>query len=316
MARLILEIFHGPRSPKQYQVFDEGLVRVGRGFANDVILSDPYVAAEHVIIKNEEGGWQVEDLGSQNGIFDPKQKRVVRKTFLTSGEEFIIGKTRFKILSMDQPVAYEKRLIQKSRFIKYLNMPLIKWGMIVGMVLLYAVEAYFASERDLSFGKLISSGIGIFVPTLLWAGLFAFIGAIIKHKARFFLQLALSSLFMILLIPAGNIASYLGFAASQGIVEIGLFIIFLCVLFAYFLVRNLALATHIATRKLIVASIVITILILSVGGLLTFAFKDEFSSRPNYYATLKPPFAKLSPSRSLEVFLAEGEEVFNFRPAR
>jgi len=44
--------------------------RIGRGYTNDVIVDDPYVAPEHLrLFRDEAGGLVVEDLGTANGVF-------------------------------------------------------------------------------------------------------------------------------------------------------------------------------------------------------------------------------------------------------
>ena len=44
--------------------------RIGRGYTNDVIVDDPYVAPEHLrLFRDEAGQLVVEDLGSANGIY-------------------------------------------------------------------------------------------------------------------------------------------------------------------------------------------------------------------------------------------------------
>ena len=45
-------------------------IRIGRGYENDVVLDDPYVAPQHLRIRRSEaGGWVAEDLDSANGLF-------------------------------------------------------------------------------------------------------------------------------------------------------------------------------------------------------------------------------------------------------
>src|SRR5438445_11598609 len=57
-------------------------VRIGRGYDNDVIVDDPYVAAQHLhVFRDETGQLVVEDLGSANGMFlDGGKSRLARLT--------------------------------------------------------------------------------------------------------------------------------------------------------------------------------------------------------------------------------------------
>ena len=50
-------------------------VHIGRGYDNDVIVDDPYVAARHVrVFRDDDGRLVAEDLGSANGMFLDRAK--------------------------------------------------------------------------------------------------------------------------------------------------------------------------------------------------------------------------------------------------
>ena len=56
--------------------------RIGRGYDNDVIVDDPYVAAQHLRVFRDEAGQLIaEDMGSVNGTFldggKSRQARIV-----------------------------------------------------------------------------------------------------------------------------------------------------------------------------------------------------------------------------------------------
>ena len=42
---------------------------VGRGLDNDIVVDDPYVDANHIVLRKsaQTDGWQIEDLNSTNG---------------------------------------------------------------------------------------------------------------------------------------------------------------------------------------------------------------------------------------------------------
>lgn len=44
-------------------------VSIGRGFGNDIDLTDQRVSRFHAVIWAEQGGWRIRDLGSANGTF-------------------------------------------------------------------------------------------------------------------------------------------------------------------------------------------------------------------------------------------------------
>ena len=59
---------------------------IGRGYDNDVILDDPYVARRHLRYSRDEAGQLVaEDLGSINGTFlDGSTSRALRASLSTA----------------------------------------------------------------------------------------------------------------------------------------------------------------------------------------------------------------------------------------
>ena len=83
----------------------EGRATIGRGYGNDVILDDPYVAPEHLRVSEDDNGhlW-VEDLGSANGSIasigsSPATTRQEAVTRLLIADEanLTIGHTQIRI---------------------------------------------------------------------------------------------------------------------------------------------------------------------------------------------------------------------------
>jgi pSer/pThr/pTyr-binding forkhead associated (FHA) protein len=76
---------------------------------NDVIVDDPYVAAQHLRVFRDEAGQLVaEDLGSANGtFFDRSNSRLAR--IVVDGERPIrIGQTFLRVRGVNHAVAGER----------------------------------------------------------------------------------------------------------------------------------------------------------------------------------------------------------------
>lgn len=83
-------------------VLEEGEVTVGRGGENTVALQADGVSRKHARIYPGAGGWQVEDLGSTNGIRVNGQK--VDKADLAHGDKLDIGSVPYAF-SIDSQAA-------------------------------------------------------------------------------------------------------------------------------------------------------------------------------------------------------------------
>jgi FHA domain-containing protein len=66
-------------------------VVVGRSREADIVLADPNVSRRHAELRRDEGGWQVMDLGSTNGI--KVNGRRVDQAGLSPGDRITIGVT-------------------------------------------------------------------------------------------------------------------------------------------------------------------------------------------------------------------------------
>ena len=53
----------------QVASLDKQVVTIGSVPGNDIVISDPSVSRKHIGIRRVEGGYEVADFGSTNGVF-------------------------------------------------------------------------------------------------------------------------------------------------------------------------------------------------------------------------------------------------------
>src|SRR3989338_3925118 len=323
MAKFIIEVIHPLRFLREYKTFEGPEVRVGRGYGNDLILGDPHVSAEHLVVRSgnsgggqEPGGWLVEDVSSENGMYVRKFAKVMDQARLDSGDEIIIGRTRLRFLSPEHPVAATKLLIQTHPFFQRIEKPVNAWSILLVCAMIFTAHVYMTSLEDVSILKLASGSLGFLFTPFAWAGAWAFVGRMIKHKTQFAAQLSLGLLLIVAGLVLTNVSEYAGYAFNSVAVEIALAVVFFSGLGTMFLVGNMTLATNVSFRKRIVVSVSIFVGIIAVLTLLYYSFKDEFNPNPVYFATIKPPFAKVLPDRSIDQFLTETAGIFEFQIGR
>lgn len=317
MGKVIVEVIKPHQKQRDLKEFDSlAVIHVGRGLKNDLMISDEYVSEEHLVIRSDQDGWVVEDLDSANGMFVTKMESLEKKVHIESGDEIIIGKTRLRIYSPSHPVPPAKLFAQKSNFLRIISQPLVAWLIVSLMFVIFTIDEHLASIENLPIQRLISASIFVVIIAIIGAGVWAFIGRLIKYKASFSAQLAVISLFFIVILSIDIITGNLGYHTSSLAVDTISFAVLTVVVFTLLLVGNLSIATNIARRKQIAVSSVITLIIIAISMILYFPDKDAFDPKPGYYAILKPPIIKPVHSYSIGTFLKDSQKVFEIKDGK
>ncbi|WP_165230701.1 FHA domain-containing protein [Aquisphaera insulae] len=87
---IALYLLESPQShPLQYWAFEQGhLVRIGRSWDNDVVLSTPYVSRAHAYIHFDSGDWYVTSISEQGILCSSRKFRTLK---LLDGLIFRLG---------------------------------------------------------------------------------------------------------------------------------------------------------------------------------------------------------------------------------
>jgi predicted component of type VI protein secretion system len=67
MPRVTITVPNGNPQPYRFQL-DRQEVHLGRGSENDIVIDDGSASVRHAVMERIEGGYQLRDLGSTNGI--------------------------------------------------------------------------------------------------------------------------------------------------------------------------------------------------------------------------------------------------------
>ena len=310
MAKTIIEVYNAHGLFQGAYGFEKSVIQIGRGYQNDLILHDRFVDPGHVIVREAEPGWQVEDLGSHNGLFIHGEVNPVKSARLKSGDEIILGKTHLRFLSCAHEVPPAKNLVQTDALFKRLNKASLAWPILLFTFGWYCLEIYLAGFEKFSLSKIATGPVWLVVLVLIWSGIWAFVGRLIKHHAQFHAQVAISSLFFLSLVPAGIVIEYIGYFSSSGLVEGIASITVIGTLVVLFLMGHLSAATNTSRKMQTIVSSTITLLMIVVISLSYFVVRSEFNARPVLHASLKPPFIKIFPASSVDQFLKKSESVF------
>jgi hypothetical protein len=154
---------------------------IGRGYDNDVIIDDHYVAARHLRVFHDEAGQLVaEDLGSANGTFlDGGRERLAR--FVVDGKQPIrIGKTLLRVRDVTHEVERERLAAPE-----WGTLPAVAAAALgVSLLGLSALQIWLAQTGEMRASGYLAPLFGVVAMVVLWAGLWALMSRIFSGHAR------------------------------------------------------------------------------------------------------------------------------------
>ena len=308
MAELIVEVQDESRRDRRYYPVESFPVTIGRGYSNDVIISDPYVCPEHLIVDRDEQGWLVRDLESENGIQD-LQETVIRAD---SGDALIIGRTRIRLFTPDHPVKPTRSLREKHNLTGFVTGLAIIWSVLTVLGAGYFIDLYLSTSGKIETDKLIAGSLPILGGVLFWAGLWSLLSYIVKRKLFFYFQLTVSSIYILLTIVTENLVSYIEYNLSSMIVVESLSYISSGLLFAVLLYFNMKKALSLPEKRQWLMAHLFSWGLVGVSLFVVMANKPEFHSNPEYSSVLKPPFSQWVSADDLDHFLDDSEKALDF----
>ncbi len=323
MAKITIEIISLHGIKRDLRVFDKGCVQIGRSYTNDIILQDSYVSPEHLCVRILEGGQLVvEDLDSRNGSFVVSEMRGQRgkvrlsgATEIDSGCDIALGHTVIRVFCFDHPVAPAKVMDRLKSTGFSVNRKVTTWYALVGCFLLYFIDAVLNNVlKDQMLGAILFAEFLGLLVVAIWAGIWALIGRMIRHRSRFRVHLTMACLFIFAIVPIVNICGYLGFVFADARLETISLLTLCSVAFAFLLYGHKTYATQLSVRARIVSSAAIPVVLCFLVGLGYFSFSDRFSPEPPYYSRLKPPL--ICPVKTHEIDDFEGNLGKLFESAR
>ena len=184
-------------------------VSIGRGYDNDVIVDDPYVAARHLrVFRDEDGRLVAEDLGSANGTFlDGGKTRLPR--ILVDGQQPIrIGQTFLRFREAGHAVEPERVAPEGSDVL-----PIVAALSLGAAVLgLEAMTVWFGQVAEPRATSYLTPLLWASVAILVWIGMWALLSRIFVGRSHFFRNLLIALSGALALSLYSEVAKYLAFA--------------------------------------------------------------------------------------------------------
>jgi hypothetical protein len=314
MGPLIVEVLdeRGGRARERHRVRSSP-VTIGRGYACDVILDDPYVSVEHLRLEWGDEGWTVRDLASENGTHLAASGRRLTAAERLGPETLLrVGHTRLRVRTSDYaaPPAVRDRG-EAPRLGLWLDRPLVA---LLALGAAGTLAAFDLHQRTFTTGALFAAGLGALIAltaTAGWAALWALLTRLLSHRTRWAAHLGIAGLAVVGWGAADWLAEYYAFAFSA---RVSAQVVGYALLGA---VGTLALYVHCGLavsrsgwRPAAVAGLVTAaaLAVTASANYLVVAFDDDVNEL-RFAAELKPLPLALTRRAGLEPFLADAESL-------
>lgn len=312
--KLILEIGAQDDDRVMHLALDKFPATIGRGFDNDVILTDPHIHPRHLRIDYDGDTCTVSDLSTESGVIISKETgkagKTRKKSPVKSGDTLRLGQTKIRVYTPEHPVA-PTLPIQKTHPVFYwLSRSPNVWAcaaLALSMTLGWSFLETWTDEP----GVVIAGAAAVTVGTvILWAAAWSVAGRLIRHKAHFKSHTAMICLYMVAGVVAWYIEAYTDFLTNENWFSLIMSYGLNSILLGFLLYGSLTLATRMVRQRRLTSAVFFALGVM--GGIFVFSVVSakNFSQQPLYTATLQPYLSQLAPADTIGEFMAGNEKLF------
>jgi hypothetical protein len=308
---LVVELLSRSNTPLKHYLFEKDSITIGRGYNNDLRLSDPYVCANHLTIYQGSEQAQIEfsDLTSINGT--RKNDLSCHKGGLCSDDVLTVGRTRLRVFNDARLVAPTVRLSELEERISWFSYFPVMLFLAGCYALMLLADAYLTSFTEFNLTKALPEIMGRILMVSIWPLSFALMAKLSKKESHLISQFSLIWIFLLALQALAVIKLFISFNLPSTDwwqwLELVIFAALLFLLFWF----SLFIAFHQQTRRRNSMSVFFSAGLLLLLVVLSHFNGDDFSIMPSYDAKLLPPQYNLSTPASSEEFLLRSETLFD-----
>ncbi len=274
-------------------------VTVGRGYDNDVIIDDPYVAARHLRVSRDAAGQLVaEDLDSVNGIFLDGGKGPIARLVIDGTTPFRIGHTLLRIRTSDYAVEPE-RMVRAGRGALSTAMVAAMTVMVFGFI---ALRVWLAQTGEPRLSNYMTPLLTMAGVLLVWVSIWALVSRLLAGRSQFLRNLTIALVAILVSLLYNEFAKYAAFGLTWPVPSDYEYAATWSILAAACFLHLRVISARGAWLK---AAIVTVILVLAIG-VQTLQRSEAFSDlgRRNTARLLLPPAFRTVPLRTPDAFFA------------
>ncbi|WP_168427349.1 FHA domain-containing protein [Candidatus Colwellia aromaticivorans] len=293
---------------------DKPCINIGRDYHNDIILADPHVCPSHISIDYIDKQWQITDNHTINGTFienSKEKKQDANQHIVRDGDVINLGKSQLRLLFSDHAVAPTVAFSPFESFINLMRHPVALFISIAFFTIIAGSIIYFNKPIEVNFSQLLVPAIGITLGFALWPAGVALVSHFTKNDARLMAQLAVSFVLFNLMWFSSILENIVTFNSSGNNI-LPIFMTFTSVMLAFGLFwLNSYIGFHMSSKRRIVISACLTILLFGGSYLIQYSKKPDFNPRPNYNATIMMPSFLLTTSSNVDEFIEDSSKLFD-----
>lgn len=311
MELIIEEISRGQKLLHRHKCH-KSHISVGRGYQNDIIISDPHVCSEHLFIEYNGDHWVIKDNNSLNGSFiNHNKKSVLADEYkINSGDIITIGKSQIRFVFANHSVPESILYSPFERLIDTLRHPVI---FALNILIFSAITAwmfYLNQPKSVNFTHLLVPTITAVMIFSIWPLGVALVSFLTKNDARALSQISISFLFLNLLYINDFIEKYLEFNFSSSILVSELIIIIPLIMTFCLFWFNCHIGFHLSNKRRIIVATCLTVLCFGGSHLLKLSKQPDFSFSPHYEATIMTPDFLLKQAITPSKFADDSRKLF------
>jgi len=310
MEIIIEEISHGHKLLGRHK-FATDNITIGRGYDNDIIISDPHVCANHLHLQFNGEHWLVSDQGSINGSYLEDSKENIIQQQVKSGDIITIGKSQVRLVFPSHPV---EESIAISPFEGLINLARHPLALTLSMSLFALIAGWIINlnnANEVTLTQILVPTIGLTFGFALWPAGIALVSHLTKHDARFWTQMGISFIFFNLMWFSDIFENIVHFNTSSNFSMLWtIAIIPLLLAFCLFWL-NCYVGFHMTLRRRNVVSLCLVLLLFGGSLIIQMSKRPDFNPRPQFDTTIMSPAFLFTPSSNVENFVSDSAKLFD-----
>ncbi len=289
-------------------------VSIGRGYQNDIILTDPHICPKHISLNFSQGVWHLNDNDSVNGTLlenGEGKKQQAHQQQINDGDVIILGKSQLRVLFSGHQIAETIAFSPFESLIDIIRHPIAVFISIALFLLIAGNISYLNQLTETNVSQLFVSAFSLSLLFSLWPAGVALVSHLTKHDPRIFAQFGISFTFFILMWLSDRLEKIITFnSGSDSILGLAFSLLPIALAFCLFWL-NSYIGFHVSARRRVIIAASITVLLFGGSYLLQYSKKPEFNPHPQYNATIMSPSFLIAPSNSVDTFLEQSNRLFD-----